>query len=99
MENKITLFNQFNIYQNIFPKDINNRKIDIYKFKNSKITGLNLYYPNVLLNTENSLVLPVLERTMSLQSGTIYEKYDMKFEYSYHSVKNIVMEPLFFFHL
>lgn len=97
MENKITLFNQFNIYQNIFPKDINNRKIDIYKFEDCTTTGLNLYYPNVLLNTENCLVLPVLERTMSLKSGTIYEKHDMKFAYSDHSIKNIVMEPLFFF--
>ena len=97
MENKITLFNQFNIYENIFPKDNNNRIIHVYKFENCTTTGLNLYYPNVLINLENELVLPLLERTMSLKSGTIYEKFNMKFVYSDNSVKNIVMEPLFFF--
>jgi capsular polysaccharide biosynthesis protein len=34
---------------------------------------------------------------MSLKSGTIYEKYDMKFTYSDNSVKKIYTEPLFFF--
>jgi len=97
MENKITLFNQFNIYENIFTKDKNNRIINVYKFENCTTTGLNLYYPNVLIKFENELVLPLLERTMSLKSGTIYEKFNMKFVYSDNSVKNIVMEPLFFF--
>lgn len=97
MENKITFFNQSDIYENIFPTDINNRIIDVYRFQNCKPCGLNLYYPNVLLNTENRLILPVLERTMSLKSGTIYEKYDMKFTYSDNSVKKIYTEPLFFF--
>ncbi len=97
MENKITLFNQYDIYENIFPTDINNRIIDVYRFQNCNPCGLNLYYPNVLLNTENRLVLPVLERTMSLKSGTIYEKYDMKFTCSNNCVKKIFMEPLFFF--
>lgn len=97
METPILLFNKFKVYKNIFPTDSNNRKIDIYKFQNCKPYGLNLYYPNVLLNTKKSLVLPLLERTMSLKSGTIYEKYDMKFVYSDNSVKNIYMEPLFFF--
>ena len=97
MENKITLFNQSDIYENIFPTDINNRIIDVYRFQNCNPCGLNLYYPNVLLNTENRLVLPVLERTMSLKSGTIYEKYDMKFTCSNNCIKNIFTEPLFFF--
>ena len=95
--NKISLFKTFDIYKNIFENDENNRKIDIYKFENCIVTGLNLYYPNVLLKTKKDLILPLLERTMSLKSGTIYEKYNMKFVYSDNSVKNIVMEPLFFF--
>jgi hypothetical protein len=97
METQITLFNEFGVYKNIFPSDSNNRKINVYKFDNCTTTGLNLYYPNVLLKTKNSLVLPVLERTMSLKSGTIYEKYDMKFTCSDNSVKKIFTEPLFFF--
>lgn len=93
----INLFKNYSIYKNIFPKDKNNRIVHVYKFENCTPTGLNLYYPNVLIKFENELVLPVLERTMSLKSGTIYEKSNMKFVYSGNSVKNIVMEPLFFF--
>lgn len=93
----INLFKSYSIYKNVFSTDENSRKIDIYKFENCTTTGLNLYYPNVLIKLENELVLPLLERTMSLKSGTIYEKFNMKFVYSDNSVKNIVMEPLFFF--
>ena len=92
----ITSFKACNIYKNIFPIDENGRKIDLYKFENCIVTGLNLYYPNVLIKFENELVLPTLERTMSLKSGTIYEK-NMMFDYSEKDCKNICNIPLFFF--
>ena len=80
MMNKITLFKKFHIYKNIFEMDTyNTRKIDLYKFENCTTTGLNLYYPNILLKSKNTLILPLLERTMSLKSGTIYEKNNMEF--------------------
>ena len=93
----ISSFKACNIYKNIFPIDENGRKIDLYKFENCGFTGLNLYYPNVLIKLENELVLPTLERTMSLKSGTIYEKYNMIFDYSEKDCKNICNIPLFFF--
>ena len=93
----ITSFKACNIYKNIFPIDENGRKIDLYKFENCIVTGLNLYYPNVLIKFENELVLPTLERTMSLKSGTIYEKNNMMFDYSEKDCKNICNIPLFFF--
>jgi hypothetical protein len=69
----------------------------LYKFENCIVTGLNLYYPNVLIKIKNELVLPTLEITMSLKSGTIYEKFNMKFDYSEKDCKNICNTPLFFF--
>jgi capsular polysaccharide biosynthesis protein len=92
-------FKACNIYKNLFSSDENGRIIDLYKFENCLFTGLNLYYPNVLIKikSENNLVLPTLERTMSLKSGTIYEKNNMKFDYSEKDCKNICNIPLFFF--
>lgn len=87
------------IYKNRFPIDENGRKIDLYKFEGCLFTGLNLYYPNVLINLNNKkkLILPLLERTMSLKSGTIYEKNNMTFDYYEKDYKNICNIPLFFF--
>ena len=100
MMNKITLFKKFHIYKNIFEMDTyNTRKIDLYKFENCTTTGLNLYYPNILLKSKNTLILPLLERTMSLKSGTIYEKNNMEFNNNDGEKKivNICEVPVFFF--
>jgi len=94
---KIQLFNTIKLYKNIFPIDDNNREINVYKINNSIATGHNLYYPNVLLKTENFIVLPLLERTMSLKTGTIYEKEKMNYHYSEKVVETFCEEPLFFF--
>jgi len=95
----INLFKDYSIYKNLFSADENGREINLYKFENCLVAGLNLYYPNVLLKikTKNELVLPTLERTMSLKSGTIYEKNNMVFDYSEKDCKNSCNIPLFFF--
>jgi hypothetical protein len=69
-----------------------NLKIDLYKFENYVVTGLNLYYPNVLIKTENNLVLPTVERTMRLNQ----ELY-MKFNYIKKESTHVCDTPLFFF--
>jgi capsular polysaccharide biosynthesis protein len=72
-----------------------------------------LYYPNVLLHTElippriynesyiesnkKSLILPLLEKTMSLQTGTIYEKTGMTYNYIAKSINKYHRDPVFFF--
>ena len=94
---RIRLFKEFNIYKNIFQNNENNRKIDLYKFEECNITGLNLYYPNLLLKTKDQLILPLLERTMSLKSGTIYEKNNMTYDFVKKDIKSIYNIPLFFF--
>jgi hypothetical protein len=93
----IVSFKNFEIYKNIFKTHANGRKIDLYKLDNCIPTGINLYYPNVLLKTKEEIILPLLERTMSLQSGTIYEKHNMKFDFIPENVKIEYTEPLFFF--
>jgi hypothetical protein len=92
----IISFKHLETNNTIFEPDTNNREINIYKVENCKTTGYNLYYPNVLLKTEQ-LILPTLERTMSLKSGTIYEKNGMKFDYVESSTDTICEPPLFFF--
>jgi capsular polysaccharide biosynthesis protein len=94
---KIDLFKNFEVYKNVFSIDEHKRKIDLYKFENCVFTGINLYYPNVLIKTKNNLILPTLERTMSLKSGTIYEKFNMTFDYSEKEYKNTYNIPVFFF--
>jgi hypothetical protein len=95
----ITIFKNIDPYKQIFSIDENNREINIYKIENCTLIGHNLYYPNVLLKTIDNLILPLLERTMSLNSGTIYEKNDMKYndcipdKTTYSTFEN----PLFFF--
>ena len=93
----ITSFKEFRAYKNLFPADKNGRKIDLYKFENCTLTGINSYYPNVLIKTQEGLVLPLLERTMSLKSGTIYEKHGMKFDCNAKSCGTTCYAPLFFF--
>ena len=108
----IILFNTCPKYETLFELDENGREINIYKLKNCQPTGINLFYPNVLFNLTTSetndtttckqseqLILPLLERTMSLQTaGTIYEKNDMQFTFEPNNINNSVYtEPVFFF--
>lgn len=93
----IISFKDFRSYKNLFPADENGRKIDLYKFENCTLTGINAYYPNVLIKTREELILPLLERTMSLKSCTIYEKHGMKFDCTTKSYQTTCYTPLFFF--
>jgi len=77
---QIKSFEKNLVYKQLFESDINDREINIYAFSNANITGINLYYPNCLLLSNSSLYLPVLERTMSLQLNSVYEKTNMEFE-------------------
>jgi capsular polysaccharide biosynthesis protein len=78
-------------------KDENNREIYIYKLNNCFCTGISLSYPNLLLYSYNQLFLPIKEKTMSLNKGTIYESNNMIYKYKSEHIINIVNEPVFFF--
>ena len=94
---KILLFKNEMIYKNVLSKDYNSREINIYKLNDCCLTGHTNFYPNTLLRTKTNLILPLLERTMSLKSGTIYEKQNMEYNYVKKEIKEYVSEPLFFF--
>tara|TARA_B110000444_G_C18809832_1_gene581970 strand:+ start:479 stop:1705 length:1227 start_codon:yes stop_codon:yes gene_type:complete len=94
---KIDLFKNIPVFKNILVKDDNNREINIYNAKNVCLTGHSIFYPNVLLKTNKKLILPLLERTMSLKSGTIYEKQNMEYNYVKNEIKKHMTYPLFFF--
>ena len=92
----ILTFNHIVDSEILFETDSNGREIRIYNVSECIATGMNMFYPNVLLYHNDRLTLPVIERTMSLQSGTIYEKMNMQFEY--HQRDYIMyMKHLYFF--
>jgi capsular polysaccharide biosynthesis protein len=70
--NYMKLFNLYPKYLRVFEKDINGREINIYKFNNCIPTGINTYYPNILLQANcvinAELIKPIYERTMSLDN-------------------------------
>lgn len=94
----IKYFNTFETYANIFKNDENKREINLYKLNNCIPYGHTLYYPNILFkSSDNSFILPLMERTMSLKINSIYETKSMKFDYVKKIVTNTYEEPLFFF--
>lgn len=110
----INLFKKYPVFENFFSKDTNNREINIYCFENYQLTGHpedagaprasahvhNLYYPNVLLYNQTELILPLLERCMSLQQNTIYDNIDLfkcDRTTSLNNPKTIIDYPVFFF--
>ena len=96
---KINLFKTCKLKKNLLEKDVNGREINIYKINNVCLTGHSVFYPNVLLKSKNELILPLLERTMSLKSGTIYENQNMEYQESkiQNEINNEINIPLFFF--
>lgn len=93
----ISRFNNIKEFEVLFEKDSNGREIRIYKVSDCTATGINMYYPNVLLYHDELLTLPIIERTMSLQSGTIYEKMNMQFDYRCVDYHVVCETPVFFF--
>lgn len=82
----------------ILEKDENGREIFIHHLQDVIPTGVSNIYPNVLLYSKNvdKLYLPIKEKTMSLQTGTIYEKNDMEYQPEIN-IKIYENNPVFFF--
>jgi hypothetical protein len=74
-------------------KDENNRQIFFYNLKNVKITGKSLYYPNILLHSNNRLYNPIRESIMSLKKV----KKDLNFELVNNNINKICDTPVFYF--
>jgi len=72
------------------------RDLKVGIFENCTIEGHNVYYPQPLIRTGNELLLPTIERFMSLGRGTVYED-NMEWNCKDKKVKNVVREPVFYF--
>ena len=55
------------------------RDIKVGYFKNCVIEGHSIHYPQPLIKTGDELLLPTIERFMSLGRGTVYES-DMEWK-------------------
>lgn len=97
---KIKLFIEFTRDKELFLNtDCYGREIFIYSFVNCNLSGHSLYYPEVLIETNKSLMLPYHEMTMSLKRGTRYESEGMEYNLSAYdeSLMIIIDDPVFFF--
>ena len=72
------------------------RNINIGYFYNCKIEGHSIHYPQPLIKTDDELLLPTIERFMSLGRGTVYEP-DMKWECINSNIEKIEATPVFYF--
>jgi hypothetical protein len=73
------------------------RNIYLYNLENVTCTGISLYYPNILLLSNNTLYLPYNEKSMSFNRKTIYEETDMKFIPNSINYNKVITTPVFFF--
>ena len=92
----IVSFKNFN-FTELYEKDNNERNIGYSLFKNIFLTGRNIFYPNVLLYSDNLLLSPYDEKIMSLNKDSFYDnnKYDVKIDKNI--IKKIIEIPVFFF--
>lgn len=95
----IKSFKEKQPFSTLYGKDQNGREINIYEFNRVQCSGHSLFYPNVLLKTCEQLYLPILERTMSLNTGSIYEQLGMNWNVETRSDAGATVhsDPVFFF--
>jgi hypothetical protein len=90
----ISYYNNFKI---IKEKDANRRDIKLYELHNVELTGISMYYPDILLKTESSLILPLNEMCMSLNKKTHYEENGMIFNYINKKTDNNYIDCVYYF--
>jgi len=72
------------------------RAVKVGYFNDCTIEGISTSYPQPLIKSDDELLLPTIERFMSLGRGTIYEE-TMEWDCKNIDVKNIEETPLFYF--
>jgi len=93
---KVTSFHNLENYELIKDLDENSRDIRLYNFTNVELSGLSDRYPDVLLKTDNDLILPIKEMSMSLGKKSFYEETGMEFDYI-ENKKKFIDEEVYFF--
>jgi hypothetical protein len=74
----------------------NERDIKIGHFKDCIIEGHSTHYPQPLIKTDKELLLPTIERFMSLGRGTVYES-EMEWECKNTNINKVETTPVFYF--
>ena len=72
------------------------RTVELKHFRDVQFTGHSIHYPQPLLYSRGKLLLPTIEKFMSLGRGTVYEK-DMWYNGEFLEVKKTVEDPVFYF--
>jgi capsular polysaccharide biosynthesis protein len=72
------------------------RNIKVGYFRDCVVDGISEHYPLPLIKTRSELLLPTIERFMSLGRGTIYEE-KMEWECKNFSTTKIETTPVFYF--
>tara|TARA_B100000902_G_scaffold396460_1_gene457523 strand:+ start:6358 stop:7434 length:1077 start_codon:yes stop_codon:yes gene_type:complete len=72
------------------------RDVKVGYFKNCVIEGISNHYPQPLIKTDEELLLPTIEKFMSLNRGTIYEE-TMEWDCKNKIVERIEKRPVFYF--
>jgi len=74
----------------------NVRNVKVGYFNDCTFDGVSMHYPQPLIKSKNELLLPTIEKFMSLGRGTIYED-DMVWECNNTNIKQVEDTPLFYF--
>ena len=75
---------------------VSTRSVKIGEFRDCSFTGICPHYPQILMRSQNELLLPTIERFMSLGRGTVYEE-TMEWEPPREVLKQHEDSPVFFF--
>lgn len=75
---------------------VSSRQVKIGEFRECSFTGICPHYPQILMRTKDELLLPTIERFMSLGRGTVYEE-NMEWDAPPESLKDFEKSPVFFF--
>ena len=87
-------------FNEICEEDNTERNIGYSLLNNIILIGRNIFYPNVLLYSDNTLISPYDEKIMSLNKDSFYDnnKYDLQIDEDKNiQNKKIIEEPVFFF--
>mgnify|MGYP003152318244 CR=1 FL=1 len=72
------------------------RDVKVGYFNNCVFEGISNHYPQPLIKTNEELLLPTIERFMSLNRGTIYEE-NMDWDCKNKVIERIENRPVFYF--
>tara|TARA_Y100000593_G_C4317200_1_gene341553 strand:+ start:2266 stop:3378 length:1113 start_codon:yes stop_codon:yes gene_type:complete len=75
---------------------LDSRTIETKYFYDVRFTGHSIHYPQPLLYSRGRLLLPTIEKFMSLGRGTVYEK-DMRYDGELYPYNEICGTPVFYF--